>query len=90
MVLFVFSGIRTHSSYRYDALHDPWPSGRGRWWPQSIDQPQNLGEQKARHGDLSHLECDEASVGHDLRADLDEFLPPASPTFARLWILCAT
>jgi hypothetical protein len=58
-------------------LNQHSPDEPGLRWPQSIDQPQNLREQMARHGDLSHLECDVASVGHDLRADLDAFLPQA-------------
>jgi hypothetical protein len=45
-----------------------------RPWPQFGDQPQDLGEQRPRHGDLGHLEGDIAAVADDLRADLDQLL----------------
>ena len=48
-----------------------------RSWSQSIDQPQNLREQVARHGDLRHLERHVAGVRDNFGADLDELLPKA-------------
>jgi hypothetical protein len=46
-------------------------TGGGR---NSPNQPQDVGEQVSRNGDLCHLERDIAPVAHDLRANLDEFL----------------
>ena len=54
--------------------------------PQFGDQPQDLGEQHPRHGDLGHLEGDIAAVADDLRADLDQLLLQAGqrPVLDRL------
>ena len=41
-------------------------------WPQFRDEPQDVGEQISRNGNLSHLKRDTATVAHDLRADLDQ------------------
>ena len=45
-----------------------------RWWPELRDQPQDLGEQHSRHGDLGHLEGNVAAVADELGADLDQLL----------------
>ena len=42
--------------------------------PQFGDQPQDLGEQHPRHGNLGHLEGGIAAVADDLRTDLDQLL----------------
>ena len=58
----------------------PPACSRRRWrWlrPQFGDQPQDLGEQHPRNGDLGHLEGDIAAVADELRADLDQLLPQA-------------
>src|SRR5262252_5744361 len=53
-------------------LLEPMATGRAsrrRWirrWTQFGDQPQNLGEQHPRHGDLGHLERNVASVANNL------------------------
>ena len=54
--------------------------------PQFGDQPQDLGEQHSRHGDLGHLEGDIAAVADDPRADLDQLLSQAGqrPVLDRL------
>jgi hypothetical protein len=46
------------------------------WRPHFGDQPQDLGKQHPRHGDLGHLEGDIAAVGHHLRTDLEPDFPP--------------
>ena len=38
------------------------------------DQPQDVGKQFSRDGDLGHLECDVAAMADDLRANFDELL----------------
>ena len=62
---------------------------RGCWIrrrPQFRDQPQDVGEQISRDGDLGHLERDVTTVAHDLRANLDQpFLESRQrPVFDRL------
>ena len=54
--------------------------------PQFRDQPQDVGEQVSRNGDLGHLEGDIAAVADDLRADLDQLFLQARqrPVFDRL------
>jgi len=42
------------------------------------DQPQDVGEEDSRNGDLGHLEGDIAGMAHDLRADLDQLFLQAS------------
>ena len=51
------------------------PAPRG---PQPGDQRQDVGKHPSRHRDLGHLERDVASVGDNLRADLDQLLAQAS------------
>jgi hypothetical protein len=51
--------------------------GRGRSWPQPVDQAQNFFEQIAWYGDLRHLERDIARMGDDPGTDLDELLAQA-------------
>ena len=70
----------THDSR---AAHAGAGSGGGR---RSRDQPQNLGEQHSRNGDLGHLEGNVAAVADELGADLDQLLPQAGqrPVLDRL------
>jgi len=42
--------------------------------PQFRDQPQEVGKQISRDGDLGHLKCDVAAMADELRADFDELL----------------
>ncbi len=60
-----------------------------RQWgqPQSVDRPQDFGEQGTWDSDLRHLERDVAPLRNYLGADLDQVVPqrrqrPASSTFA--------
>jgi hypothetical protein len=69
--------IKTHVSPGFgvnasqpDALRGHWT----RWLPKFGNQPQNVAEQIPWDGDLGHLKRDIATVGHHLRADLDQFL----------------
>ena len=50
------------------------PSWRQGSRPQSVNQAQDLGEQRFGDSDLSELECDVAAMSHDLGADLDELV----------------
>ncbi len=43
-------------------------------WPQSVNEAQDLNEQRSWDGDLRHLEGDVAAVVHDLGTDLDQLL----------------
>jgi len=56
--------------------------------PQFGDQPQDLGEQHSRNGDLGHLEGDIAAVADELGADLDQFLPEAGQRPLLDWLGC--
>jgi hypothetical protein len=69
-----FVVIQTHLSLGLNAKQSSASRRYGCRWPQFRDQPQDIGEQISRDGDLGHLECDVAAVANDLRADLDEFL----------------
>src|SRR5580704_17964190 len=72
-----FSLIETHFSYGLQRTHEKSNALRCRRdgrWPQFRDQPQDVGEQGSRNGDLSHLEGDIAPVADDFRADLDQLL----------------
>jgi len=55
-------------------LLDRAPSWRQRRWPQSVNEAQDLSEQRSWDGDLHQLESDTAAVAHDLGADLDQLL----------------
>ncbi len=54
---------------------DQGPSWRQGSRPQSVNEMQDLGEQRSGDSDLCELEGDVPPVAHDLRADLDELLP---------------
>ena len=53
--------------------------------PQFCDEPQDVGEQSSGNGDLGHLDCDIATVGHHLRADLDQLLLEARQRPILIW-----
>jgi hypothetical protein len=55
------------------------------WWPQFRDQPQDIGEQSSRNGDLGHLEGDVTAVADDLRADLNQLLLQARQRPVLTW-----
>jgi hypothetical protein len=58
----------------FAGTHDKPDASCRRWIrrrPEFGDQPQDLGEQHSRHGDLGHLERNVAAVTDDLGADLD-------------------
>jgi hypothetical protein len=55
-----FIVIQTHLSFGFwsDAKQSSASRRYGcRWWPQFRDQPQDVGKQISRDGDLGHLEC---------------------------------
>ena len=67
--------IKTHVSrgFRWNTCQPNTSRGRWiRWRSKFRDEPQNVGEQIPWDGDLGHLKRDIATVGHHLRADLDQ------------------
>src|SRR5262245_34742584 len=68
--------IKTHLSSGFSLIRiqpNPSPQRGIRWWPELRDQPQDLGEQHSRRGDLGHLEGNVAAVADELGDDLDRF-----------------
>jgi hypothetical protein len=72
-----FSVIEAHLSREFGSDAQRTNALRGRWirWRSKFgNQPQDVGKQISRDGDLGHLESDVAPMADDLRADLDELL----------------
>jgi hypothetical protein len=60
----------------WPARFDPFEAASSSWerpWPQPIDPPKDVPEQRSRHRHLGPLE-DGAAVAHDPGADLDQLL----------------
>ena len=74
-VLAWHSWDRGHTSPAGLPILSKQPAHAGaRPWPQPVDPPQDLGEQRSRHRHLGQLEDDVAAVAHDAGADLDQLL----------------
>jgi hypothetical protein len=69
-----FIVIQTHLSFGFwsDAKQSSASRRYGcRWWPQFRDQPQDVGKQISRDGDLGHLECGRRSKSSLRTAPID-------------------